>query len=301
MLSKNILNFMKLLLKSLLIIVFLSTMLIVISIYSFSQPSLKIIYHEIKAMGPIWVFEYKKLRCLSFVEPGQVTQTCLDLNSPLKLVYGYQQIITASTLAIQTPKSICVVGLGGGTLPQALRTLYPQAMIDVVEVNRDVLDCAKQYFNFKPCERLKVIIGDGVEYFQNISADQRYDMVVMDAFDAIYIPPAFLTESFVESVYNHLNEDGVVFVNTFKGSKFYEREMELYQHVFGSLYQPEMPTTFDDGNRILMAVKGKILPYKNSLYFSGLRQQQLEAIGINVDRALSCVKQLEPLNGHYQY
>jgi spermidine synthase len=295
MLSKNPLNFMIFFLKVLLIVISLSFIFVVIPIWSFSQQSLKIIYHEVKAMGPIWVFENKNIRCLSFVEPGQVTQTCLDLNQPLRLVSGYQQVIAAATLAIQTPKSICIVGLGGGALPKALQVLYPKAIIDIVELNPDVVDCAERYFSFKPYERLKVIIGDGVEYFKNISDNQRYDMVVMDAFDAIYIPPDFLTEPFVESVYHHLNEDGVVFVNTFKGSKFYEREMELYSHVFETLYQPEMPTTSPNGNRILMAVKGKILPFTKSRYFSGLLQQQFKAIGINADSALSCVEQLKPL------
>lgn len=202
MLSKSPLNFMTFFLKVLLIVISLSFIFIVITIWSFSQQSLNIIYHEVKAMGPIWVFENKNIRCLSFVEPGQETQTCLDLNQPLRLVYGYQQVIAAATLAIQTPQSICIVGLGGGTLPKALKALYPKAIIDIVELNPDVVDCAERYFAFKPYERLKVIIGDGVEHFKNISDNQRYDMVVMDAFDAIYIPPDFLTEPFVESVHH---------------------------------------------------------------------------------------------------
>ena len=256
--------------------------------------SMNIIYHEVKPMGPLWVFEENSKRYLSFVPPGRETQTCLDLNNPDRVVYGYQQVILGCTLTLPEPKSICIVGLGGGALAKALHQLYPSARIDNIELNPDVLQCAEQFFQFKQNENVRVVIANGIDYFKNLPSDLYYDIIIMDAFDSLYIPPEFLTVPFVKSVYDHLSDQGAVFVNTFKRSTFYEREMRLYHHVFGSLYQPEMPLTWD-GNRVLMAIKDKFVSYKETKRAAYRLQAVYEKMEMNIDRVLGCIVRLEPL------
>lgn len=56
-----------------------------------------------------------------------------------------------------------LVGLGGGALPQFLRDFVPNATIEVVELDAVVLEVAKEWFGFRPDDRLTVTIADGLD------------------------------------------------------------------------------------------------------------------------------------------
>ncbi len=49
----------------------------------------------------------------------------------------------------EAPKRVLIVGLGGGTIPMALREILPQAQVDVVEIDPAVTKVARDYFGFR--------------------------------------------------------------------------------------------------------------------------------------------------------
>ena len=49
-----------------------------------------------------------------------------------------------------TPQSVLIVGLGGGTIPRALRELLPETQIDVVEIDPAVVRVAQPLFRISP-------------------------------------------------------------------------------------------------------------------------------------------------------
>lgn len=59
--------------------------------------------------------------------------------------------------------SVLLVGLGGGALAQFLRDFVPNVTVEVVELDPVVLEVAKEWFSFRPDDRLTVTIGDGLE------------------------------------------------------------------------------------------------------------------------------------------
>lgn len=61
------------------------------------------------------------------------------------------------------PVSVLLVGLGGGGLPQFLRDFVPSVTVEVVELDPVVLEVAKEWFGFRPDDRLTVTLGDGLE------------------------------------------------------------------------------------------------------------------------------------------
>lgn len=61
------------------------------------------------------------------------------------------------------PLSVLLVGLGGGGLPQFLRDFVPDVTVEVVELDPAVLEVAKEWFGFRPDDRLAVTLGDGLE------------------------------------------------------------------------------------------------------------------------------------------
>lgn len=59
--------------------------------------------------------------------------------------------------------SVLLVGLGGGGLAQFLRDFVPSVTIEVVELDPVVFEVAKEWFGFRPDDRLTVTLGDGLD------------------------------------------------------------------------------------------------------------------------------------------
>ena len=69
---------------------------------------------------------------------------------PAHLEFEYARIaLIALALARNPPERVLVVGPGGGTLPQFLRMAYPEARIDVAEIDPAVVRVAEDYFNLR--------------------------------------------------------------------------------------------------------------------------------------------------------
>ena len=79
---------------------------------------------------------------------------------------------------------------------------------------------------------------------------EKFDLVIVDAFNGEYIPEHLMTEEFLEEVKMLLPEDGMVVANTFSGSRLYDAESQTYHNVYGEMINLQMP---DTGNRIIIA------------------------------------------------
>ena len=157
------------------------------------------------------------------------------------------------------PKKILIIGEGGGTIPTALQQMLPDTQIDLVELDGAVDRIAKRYFNFKPGPKMKVTIADGRVFVKRaIPQKPNYDMIMLDAFDADYIPAHLLTREFLEEVKSILAPNGVIVANTFSNSALYDYESVTYRAVFGSFYNLKL------GNRIIIGKLGA-LPSLNEI------------------------------------
>ena len=68
------------------------------------------------------------------------------------------------------PQRMLIVGLGGGSIPTALREILPQAQIDVVEIDPAVTRVARRFFDFSDDPKMKVIEVDGRVYVKRAHA-----------------------------------------------------------------------------------------------------------------------------------
>jgi spermidine synthase len=146
------------------------------------------------------------------------------------------------------PKSILVIGLGGGTIPTALREVLPEATIDSVEIDPAVTKVARRYFGFKDDSKLKVHEMDGRRYVKSaLREGRKYDAILLDAFDHEYIPEHLLTREFLEEVKSLLSPGGVLVGNTFSSSRLYSHESTTYAAVFKTFYNLKA------ANRVIVA------------------------------------------------
>ncbi|KAG7228851.1 hypothetical protein INR49_008629 [Caranx melampygus] len=102
--------------------------------------------------------------------PPTTSSTTLSVDSGF-LCCAHHEVMVAGLvmLGVGTPEnkgvplSVLLVGLGGGGLPQFLRDFVPDVTVEVVELDPVVLEVAKEWFGFKPDDRLTVTLGDGLE------------------------------------------------------------------------------------------------------------------------------------------
>lgn len=102
-----------------------------------------------------------------------------------------------------------MVGGGAYSVPQQYDKKY-DADVTTVEIDPDVVRVAERYFNVEP-DKYDTHVMDGREYMQ--STDEKYDVIVLDAFTTDDIPFHLTTQEFMELTKSRLSEDGVLVIN----------------------------------------------------------------------------------------
>lgn len=219
----------------------------------------EVIHQERSLYRDITVEQNGPRRCLIFnVHRGDRNQTCIDLNEPERLVFSYTRMSFAGLLLTPEPRSILVAGLGGGSIPLTFSDLFPEARIDVIEIDPAVVSVAKEFFLFEETGNMRVHVNDARVFIKRAILEQRqYDYIMLDAFTGDYIPEHLLTREFLEEVKQLLSPDGVLVANTFSTSRLYDHESVTWQRVWNEFYNFKLPTS---GNRIIITRHGNLPP-----------------------------------------
>ena len=228
------------------------------------QPVAAETLHEERSLyRDITVTQEGQRRCLVFnVHRGDRNQTCMNTADPERLVFEYAKMSFAGLLLNPNPRRVLIAGLGGGSLPSALTTLFPEAQIDVIEIDQAVVNVAKEFFDFEETDQVSVIVNDARVYVKRAALlDKKYDLVILDAFTGDYIPEHLLTLEFLQEVRSIMTPDGVLVANTFSTSRFYDHESETYQRAFGEFFNFKLPSS---GNRIIIA-RDELLPPRGKM------------------------------------
>ena len=247
----------------------------------FAHAQRTIIHEEPSQYRDIVVTEYNNQRCMLFnVHRGDMNQTCIDLRDPRRLVFNYTRMSIAGLLLNEQPQRVLIAGLGGGTIPGIMRELFPQAHIDVLEIDPAVVKVAREYFDYKEDSQLQTHVVDARVFIKRAGLrGQQYDFIMLDAFSGEYIPEHLLSQEFLQEVRQILSDDGVLVANTFAGSRLYDYESVTYASVFGEFFNFK---TAGSGNRIILARK-QALPAAPELNAPARRlYERLRPYGVNI-------------------
>jgi spermidine synthase len=209
----------------------------------------RVIHEQRSLYRNIVVMQTGTERCMLFrARRGLGRESCKDMANPKEFVFEYASMMLASLFLNPSPDRILIIGLGGGTLPEALQEMLPDATIHTVEIDPAVEEIAYKYFDYVPGPKTENFIQDGRVFVKRaIISGAKYDLVMLDAFEADYIPEHMLTKEFLEEVTAIMTPDGVLAANTFSRSALYDYESATYQAVFGEFYNLKF------SNRIVLA------------------------------------------------
>jgi spermidine synthase len=174
------------------------------------------------------------VRRLQFRRSGtEYEESAIDVRHPLRFAMDYYRLMFAGFAHQPDPKRILFLGLGGGTMSMAMRHYFPDARIDNIELDPDVLAVARKYFGFVADGRMRVFVRDGrVQVRRLLREKAKYDLIFADAFRGGYIPYHLTTKEFMESLQEILTPDGVVVSNLQPGFESYHYHRRTFNAVF---------------------------------------------------------------------
>ena len=228
----------------------LVTMLLLLAIRPAAAEDL---FQERSLYRNILVYEDQGLRCMKFGIHDSGRQTCISLRDPDALVFNYTKMLLGALYLNPSPKQILVIGLGGGTMPTRLKKILPDAQIDCVEIDPSVVKVATRFFGFTTGAGVGVNVEDGRVFVKRAQRNtKKYDLIILDAFDHVYIPEHMLTREYLMEVKALLAKNGVLAANTFSSSRLYYSESATYAEVYGAFYNLKM------NNRVVLAKRDGI-------------------------------------------
>jgi spermidine synthase len=227
-----------------------------------AQAEDKVLYEKPSAFSQIIVTENAKgMRTLLF-EKGGARQSVVKLGDPDHLELPYSRVMSVGLAIVERPERVLIIGLGGGTIPSFLHKHYPKTRIDVVDIDPDVVDVARRYFEFREDDCLRAHVDDGRRFIEQCR--EPYDIIYLDAFSADSVPYHLATQEFLEAVRKAVKPDGVVLGNIWSrdSNRLYDAMVRTYQEVFDDLYVFDVQGA---GNKILAALPSKQLLNRENL------------------------------------
>lgn len=183
------------------------------------------------------------------------------------LVFEYTKFYDLASLFNPAFEKTLILGGGAYSYPKYFLKKYPQATIDVVEIDEKLTELAKEHFNLKEDPRMKIHHEDG-RIFLN-KTKEKYDVIFGDAYNSYYsIPYQLTTVEAAQKIHDSLNDDGIILLNVISSlegetSKFLKAEYKTFKEVFPQIYvypvkYPENPDVVQ--NIILVALKSEEIP-----------------------------------------
>ncbi len=173
---------------------------------------------------------FQKIDVLETDQFGRILVLDGAINVGEKDEFIYHEMLTHVPLfAHSQVKDLLVIGGGdGGVVREALK--HSIGRIDLVEIDKRVIDISRQYFPGVSCglddPRVHITIDDGARFLENTK--DAYDLIVVDSTDPIGVGEALYEEAFYRNVFGALRQNGIV--TTQSESPFFDRDIvkDLY-------------------------------------------------------------------------
>jgi spermidine synthase len=190
--------------------------------------------HVESEYNDIYVTKRRGELTMSFQLKGwDYTESVADLRDPDALALRYAQVMSIAAIYPEEPKKILMLGLGGGSVSTYLGRFLPEVEIDTVEIDRRVIEVAKQYFGLLETKRVRYLDGDGRVFLNRNKG--LYDLILLDAYRGGFVPFHLLTKEFYTLVKQRLTPGGAVASNIHDGTKLYHSTVRTLGEVFPGL------------------------------------------------------------------
>lgn len=191
-------------------------------------------YYTIKVKDTVKQGGKTKLKALVL---DNLLHSYVDIADPLHIEYKYEKIY-AEVLRWKFAKDAAfrtlTIGGGGYTFPRYMEAYYPNAQVDVVEIDPEVTRVAYSRLGLPHNTRIRSYNTDGRWYVMNCR--DKYDVIFIDAYNDLSIPYHLTTKEFAGMLKDLLIPGGIIMTNiidNFQKGAFLPSYMRTWKEVFG--------------------------------------------------------------------
>lgn len=157
------------------------------------------------------------------------------------LGYKYEKSFALINQYFNERKNFKLLFLGGGgyVLPRLIEKMYPESVIDVVEIDPGVTRVNYEKLFLEPTTAIVTHNFDARIYMQNINIEDTYDIIYADVFNDISVPYHLTTKEFNEKIKSHLKPEGFYVANIideFEKGSFLSSYVNTLQDTFLHIY-----------------------------------------------------------------
>lgn len=164
---------------------------------------------EEPGLGTVYVVREGQRRVLRFGHPDAEDQSVYDPSRPDHEPLGYVRSALMALAHAQGGQRLLMIGLGGGSYLRHVRLLAPKMALEAVEVSPLVVQLCRRYFALP--RGVEIHVEDGRRFVRRTR--RHYDVVFVDAYDAVDYPSHLGTREFFGEVRRILAPGGVVAAN----------------------------------------------------------------------------------------
>ncbi len=187
--------------------------------------------------GSVYVTEKFGVRSLHIA--SDTIQSSMRLARPNDLELAYTRSMMGFLLFHPAPRSVLLVGLGGGSLAKFIYHRMPDAVSEALEINPDVVSIARRFFQVPASdERFTIRVCDGAEFVAREGAG--YDAILVDGYDGNSLVEGLSSRAFFGGCLRRLNACGVLVVNLWGSDQKFNEYVERIEAVYpaGTLCLP---------------------------------------------------------------
>jgi spermidine synthase len=200
--------------------------------------------------GSVYVTEKFGVRSLHV--GSDTIQSAMRIARPNDLELAYTRSMMGFLLFNPDPRSVLMVGLGGGSLAKFVYHRLPQATAEALEINPDVVAIARRYFQVPAGdERLTIRVCDAAEFIER--EGPGYDAILVDGYDDDVPPEQLASRQFYLGCRRRLAPGGVMVTNLWGSDRRFDEYVARIESAFpaGTLCLPaEKP-----GNVVMFAFR----------------------------------------------
>ena len=227
-----------------------------------SMQSMNAVYTHESMYNNIFVGDQGDIRYLMFTE--KLLQSGMVKDYPNMHLFNYTKLMDeAAAHFMPEARDFLLIGLGGGSIPKALLASRENIALDSIEIDQAVIDVAYDYFDMPRSESSRTIAMDGRMFLQQ--TDRRYDVIMLDAYNSLFIPYHMTTREFFEELAVALKPDGVAILNVISNpdgdySRFFRSLLKTVKRTFPEwhIYLAEDTDAGGVNNLVLVASRKKL-------------------------------------------
>ncbi len=197
-------------------------------------------------------------------------------------------------------KNILLVGFGSGIIVNQFEKIFKKLdRIDVVDIEENIFDIAKNYFNFKNSEKINFFLQDALIYLKNNK--RKYDLIIVDVAGNEGIDERFLSVEYLNLIKKNLKKKGVFISNLPSSRDIFNKKNKVilsllddYRKMFNfvDIYNGETSNklyykTFYNIDKIVYDITNLILISSDFEYKISSNYKKLEDINVDIKPYLS--------------